>query len=278
MWTARHRMHHEARLKHVVSRCATPEVAAWPGRADPLNGVGATPTLPVAQAIAWHPRVSGGWRALPLDMPPWRRVYSRFRRWQGPGLFARMRRDLARLRRGTMGRKLNTRMVIIDTQTVKCIPVRGPRRLDAVKWTQERKRVVLVDADGVWLAIAVVPASVQERGLLPAPGNGRAARSGLHVAILDGAFTAGRRREWSNRHGMCHAIVPRELGWEGFAMLRRHWAVGRRAPAGSPNRTAYSVIAPGAWIWQKHASPVRPSSPPPGPSSTQPDHARGASR
>jgi transposase len=59
----------------------------------------------MVQAIAWHLRVGGGWRALPPDMPPWRTVYSWFRRWQALGLFERMMRDLARLRRRTAGQK-----------------------------------------------------------------------------------------------------------------------------------------------------------------------------
>ena len=81
------------------------EVAGWLERADPPNSDGATPTLAVVRAIAWHLRVGGGWRALPPDMPPWRTVYGWFRRWQALGLFERMMRDLARPRRGAAGRR-----------------------------------------------------------------------------------------------------------------------------------------------------------------------------
>jgi transposase len=157
MWTERHRARHAACLKHMVSSYAVREVADWLERADPPNSDGATPTLAVVQAIAWHLRVGGGWRALPPGMPPWRTVYGWFRRWQALGLFGRMMRDLARLRRRAAGRKADPRLAIIDTQTVKCIPVRGPRGFDTAKRTLGRKRVAMVDADGNWLAIAVVP-------------------------------------------------------------------------------------------------------------------------
>jgi hypothetical protein len=53
------------------------------------------------------------------------------------------------------GRKAEPSRAIIDTQTVKCIPVRGPRGYDAAKKVLGRKRVALVDADGNWLAVAV---------------------------------------------------------------------------------------------------------------------------
>src|ERR1700755_61105 len=81
-------------------------------------------------------------------------------------------------------RLLATYLGIIDTQTVKCIPVRGPRGYDVAKLTVGRKRVVLVDADGVWLAVATVPASVQERDTLPALDDGSAHWPSLRLAIF----------------------------------------------------------------------------------------------
>ena len=227
MWTERHRARHAARLKHMVSSCAVREVADWLERADPPSSDGATPTLAVVRAIAWHLRVGGGWRALPPEMPPWRTVYGWFRRWQALGLFGRMMRDLTRLRRRAAGRRAEPRLAIIDTQTVKCIPVRGPRGFDAAKRTLGRKRVAMVDADGHWLAIAVVPASVQERDTLPALDGGKAAWPSLRVAILDGAFTAERCHEWSSLHGMCHEVGARPPGQRGFAVLPRRWVVER---------------------------------------------------
>ena len=227
MWTERHRARHAAGLKQIVSWHAVREVARWLERADPPRSDGATPTVAVVRAIAWHLRVGGGWRALPAGMPPWRTVYGWFRRWQGLGLFKRMMRDLARLRRRTAGRRPHPRLAIIDTQTVKCLSVRGPRGYDAAKRVVGRKRVALVDAEGHWLAVAVVPASVQERDTLTALDDGKAAWPSLRVAILDGAFTAERCQLWSNLHGMRHEVVTRPPGQKGFALLPRRWVVER---------------------------------------------------
>jgi putative transposase len=129
MWTKRHRARHAAGLKEIVSWHAVREVARWLEQADPPRSDGATPTVAVVRAMAWHLRVGGGWRALPPGMPPWRTVYGWFRRWQGLGLFERMMRDLARLRRRAVGRRPEPRLAIVDTQTVKCLPVRGPRAM-----------------------------------------------------------------------------------------------------------------------------------------------------
>jgi transposase len=160
-------------------------------------------------------------------MPPWRTVYGWFRRWLALGLFDWMMRDLARLRRRTAGQRPQPRLAIIDTQTVKCLPVRRPRGHDAAKHIVGRKRVGLADVDGNWLAVAVVPACVQERDTLSALEDGKTAWPSLRAAILDSAFTAERCREWSNLHGMRHEVVTRPPGQKGFTALPRRWVVAR---------------------------------------------------
>jgi transposase len=168
MWTKEHRARHEPRLKNMVSACAEEAVAHWLERADPPRSAAATPTLAIVRAIGWHLRVGGPWRALPSHLPPWRTVYGWFRRWLALGLFDRLMCEVAVRRWCAAGRRSTPTLGIIDTQTVKCIAVRGPRGYDAAKLMVGRKRVVLVDADGVWLAINTLPASAQERDTLSA--------------------------------------------------------------------------------------------------------------
>ena len=168
MWAEAHRARHKAGLKEMVSTCAVEAVARWLERADPPRSEKATPVLPVISAIAWHLRVGGPWRALPGGFPAWRTVYGWFRRWLELVLFDRLLCDVALLRRRNAGHTPQPSLGITDTQSVKGIPVRGPRRYDAAKKVLGRKRVALVDADGTWLAIAIVLASTQERDTLPA--------------------------------------------------------------------------------------------------------------
>src|SRR3954465_7810003 len=163
MWTDRHRTRHEARLKDMVLQAGLDEVTRFLERADPPGSPDATPARQVLAALAWHLRVGGAWRALPAGFPPWRTVYGWFRRWLEKGLFEALLRAVARLRRRDAGRRPGPRLCIIDTQTVKCISVRGPRGYDGAKKVWGRKRVALVDAEGHRLAVAVVPAGVQER-------------------------------------------------------------------------------------------------------------------
>ena len=134
---------------------------------------------------------------------------------------------IARLRRRSVGRRAAPRLCIIDTQAVKCISVRGPRGYDAGKGVWGRKRVALVDAAGHWLAVAVVPAAVQDRDALPALDRGKAMWPSLREAVYDGAFTAERCRTWSNLHGMRHRVVERDPAAKGFVAVARRWVVER---------------------------------------------------
>ena len=222
-----HRARHDARLKEIVSLNAVAQVARWLERVDPPRSGRATPYGAVVRAIAWHLRV-GGHGGAAARRAARRTVYGWLRKWMEQGLFDRLLGDVARRRRRrAMGRRAKPRLSIIDTQSVKCIPVRGPRGYDAAKKVLGRKRVALVDADGTWLAVAVVPASVQDRDTLEALDPGKAAWPSLREAILDGAFTAASCHEWSNRHGMRHRVVERDPAQKGFVVLAGRWVVER---------------------------------------------------
>ena len=227
MWTEAHRARHEPRLKELVSVRAVEAIAAWLARADPPRSGRATPVRRVVGAIAWQLRVGGPWRALPPGFPPWRTVYGWVRRWLELGLFEALLRDVARRRRRKVGRRPGPSLGIIDTQTVKCIAVRGPRGYDAAKGVVGRKRVALVDAEGHWLAVAVVPASVQDRDTLEALDTGKARWPTLREGVYDGGFAAERCCAWSNLHGMRHRVVARDPAARGFVALARRWVVER---------------------------------------------------
>ncbi|MEH3118135.1 MAG: transposase [Methylorubrum populi] len=132
----------------MVLQAGLDEVARFLERADPPSRQDATPVRRALAGIAWHLRTGGGWRALPAGFPPWRTVYGWFRRWIEKGLFESLMRALARRQRRRCGRRPEPRLAIIDTQSIKCLGVRGPRGYDGAKKLVGRKRVALVDAEG----------------------------------------------------------------------------------------------------------------------------------
>ena len=169
------------------------------------------------------------WRHLPPPpaFPPWRTIYGYMRAFADAGVWEGIRHHLVVMLRERDGREPSPSAAIVDTQAVRCIAVRGPRGYDAAKGVVGRKRVALVDAEGHWLAVAVVPASVQDRDTLEALDAGKARWPTLREGIYDGAFAAERCREWSNVHGMRHRVVTRDPAARGFVVLARRWVVER---------------------------------------------------
>src|SRR3954447_7829308 len=216
-------------------------------------------------------------------------IYGWFRRWLELGLFDALLREVARRRRRKGGRRPGPTLGIVDTQAVKCVAVRGPRGYDAAEGVVGRERAALVDAEGTWLTVAVVPASVQDRDAPEALDAGKAHWPTLREGVHDGAFAAGRCREWSNLHGMRHRVVARDPQAEGFVVLARRWVVERgfgwlshwgglaRDRAGRPDvsaaRLAVVGILPGfearGTDTRNHPTrdraPFRPAAPRPGP-------------
>ena len=83
-----------------------------------------------------------------------------------------------------LGRRPEPLLAIVDTHSGKCIGVHGPRGYDGAKKLVGRKRAALVDAEGYVLALAVLPANVQDRCTLPALDNGKQTWPSLRLASL----------------------------------------------------------------------------------------------
>src|SRR5215212_7721626 len=268
MWTEAHRARHEPRLKAVVAGCAVEAIARRLEDADPPRSGRATPVRRVVGAIAWHLRVGGPWRALPAGFPHWRTVYGWFRRRLELGLLDALLREVARRRRRAAGRRAGPSLGIVDTQAVECIAVRGPRGYDAAKGVVGRKRVALVDADGNVLAVAVVPASVQDRDTPEALDAGEACWAG---PACGRASTTARSRPSdaaSGRTGTACATASspatrrprassssRVAGWSSAA------SAGSRTGAASPRiGPAGSMSPPPASPWPASSPAARPCS------------------
>src|SRR3954452_19394456 len=181
----------------------------------------------------WHLARDGcAWRRLPVGpgLPPHQSVWSRFLRWR---LRAVLDRALAvlvacrrlaggRERRAAGGGKRRPAAAIIDTQSVKPGPQRGPRGYDAHKKVKGRKRVLMVDVEGDPLGVRVVPADVQDRDALAALAPDLVAHPSLRLAWMDLGFAAGRCGEFLARHGVVRELVG-TVGRRGFVVEPRLW-------------------------------------------------------
>ena len=178
----------------------------------------------------------------------WRTVYGWFRRWLELGLFDALLRDVARRRRrkGGGGRADAGHRRHAGGEVHRR---RGPRGYDAAKGVVGRKRVALVDAEGHWLAVAVVPASVQDRDTLealdagkaagPPCGRGSTTARSRPSAAANGRTGTGCATAWSPATRRPRASsCSRAAGWSSAASAGCPTGAASpgTAPAGSTSR------------------------------------------
>jgi len=174
--------------------------------------------------------VVGGiqWRMLPKEYPKWQSVYGYFRDWKQTGAWRRMHDTLRARVRQRMGRHKQPTAGCLDSQSVKTTAVPGRRGFDKAKLINGRKRHVLVDTQGLLLAVAVTSAAVQDRDgarLLLSRLDGACKK--LRLIWVDGGYR-GQLLDWVAEHFRFRLrVVLRPEEQKGFAVLPRRWVVER---------------------------------------------------
>jgi putative transposase len=226
-WTAEDRRKYAPMVHEMVRRGMIVRLAATIDIIDPPAKVGRPrlwSTLVMLQAL-WHLARDGcAWRRLPPGFPPHQTVWSRLSRWRLRAVLDRALAVAVACRRLAAGRKRRPTAAIIDTQSVKAGPQRGPRGYDAHKRVKGRKRVLMVDVAGDPLGVRVVPADVQDRDALRALAPDLAAHASLLLAWLDRGFAGDAPRDFLRTYGATAELVG-TADREGFRVEPRRWKV-----------------------------------------------------
>ena len=170
------------------------------------------------------------WRAMPVDFPPWDRVYAFFRRWRDHALVREFHDRLHRQVRKELGRDAEPSAGVIDSQSVKADAVVGAdsRGFDGGKLVNGRKRHVVVDTLGLLLGVMVTAADTGDRAaahvLLRQVAD---AHHQLELVWADGGYTGSLIDYCLATLGLVLAIVKRSDDLRGFVVLPKRWIVER---------------------------------------------------
>lgn len=226
-WTTEDRRRYAPAVQEMVRRGMLVRLAATIDAIHPPSRFGRPrvwPTLVMLQAL-WHVARDGrAWRRLPLGLPPHQTVWSRLMGWQQRAVLDRALNVLVTCRRLAAGRKRRPTAAIIDTQSVRTGPQRGPRGYDAHKKIKGRKRVLMVNTQGDPLGVRVVSADVQDRDALHALARDLDRYPSLLLVWLDRAFAGDDPSAFLRSYG----IIPERvgtLGRKGFQVEPRRWKV-----------------------------------------------------
>ena len=104
------------------------------------------------------------WRMLPKDFPNWKIVYYYFSTFKKKGIIEQIHDSLVTMIRKTNGKKKQPTAAIIDAQSVKSTLIAGESNgYDAGKKIKGIKRHLMVDTQGLVLAVLIQSASMQDR-------------------------------------------------------------------------------------------------------------------
>ena len=178
-------------------------------------------------AIRYVLRTGCAWRLLPHDLPPWQLVYHYFWVWRRDGAWQEIHDALPPRMRRSLGRNPTPSGAVTGSQSVRTTE-KGARGYDAGKRVMGRKRHIVVDTQGLLLAVAVHPADVQDRDgarLVLRRLMGRFPR--LELIWAGGACGGQLARRARETGGWTLELVRKPAGQRSFRVLPRRWVVER---------------------------------------------------
>jgi putative transposase len=226
-WTSADRRRYAPAIQETIRQGMLVRLAATIDAIHPPSVVGRPrvwSTLTILQAL-WHvARDDRAWRRLPSNAPPHQTVWSRLMGWRHHAVLDRALHVLLVCRRLAAGRKRYPTAAIIDTQSVRTGPQRGPRGYDANKKVQGRKRVLMIDTQGDPLGMRIVPANVQDRDALETLAPDLEQHASLLLTWLDRAFAGDASASFLQGYGITPELVGTP-GRQGFQIEPRRWKV-----------------------------------------------------
>jgi putative transposase len=142
-------------------------------------------------AILFVARTGLQWRNLPPAFGNHNSVYYYFAKWAKNGTITLIMNDLTAFARQRRDRAASPSLLIVDSQSTKCAPFTDrDKGVDGHKKVNDRKRHIIVDSNGLPVAVRVTAANAAdgEAALEMLPMLGALKLDRLRVVRADGAY------------------------------------------------------------------------------------------
>jgi putative transposase len=94
----------------------------------------------LVNAVFYLTRTGSQWRQLPNNFPPWKTVYSFFKRAKDKGIWEKIMDSLVKRSRVAMGKQSKPSYSLIDPQSVKTTYAAKERGIDGGKKSERTKK------------------------------------------------------------------------------------------------------------------------------------------
>ena len=130
------------------------------------------------------------------------------------------------------GRPASPTLGIVDSQTLRVMAPAGPHGYDAAKKINGRKRQIMVDSCGNFLAVRVTDGAVQDRdGSIDLVRRVRALFPWIVLAAADSAYVGRFEAALARLHILVEIVRRPDLA-KGFVLLPKRWRVEQAFGAG----------------------------------------------
>ena len=183
----------------------------------------------IINTILYVLRTGCQWEMTPHDLVPGKSAYYHFSKWRDDGTWERISVKLHEMEREHIGRDPKPTAAIADSQSVPTATSGPQRGYDGGKKVKGRKRHLLVDTEGLVIALLVSGADIHDADAAKTLMESHPDElSDIEVIWADSKYSQKGLPEWvSDNLDARIEVKMRPTDAEGFAVIKRRWVVER---------------------------------------------------